>query len=152
MDKYDSLNYVIYAPPLTSSAGIRALYRLSVELEKRGLSAPILCYKKTDGYHCINAFTKEMQENDIVIYPEVVRGNPLGFFRVVRYVLYYPGKLGGDTFLTNMNILFHGLTSIILELVFSVFHSLIIHCFMMQNFLKPMTVFLGTKIMGYIGP
>lgn len=98
MDKYDSLNYVIYVPPLTSSAGIRALYRLSVELEKRGLSAPILCYKKTDGYHCINAFTKEMQENDIVIYPEVVRGNPLGFFRVVRYVLYYPGKLGGDTF------------------------------------------------------
>lgn len=90
------INYVIYAPTLTSSAGIRALYRLSEELEKRGFSAPVLCLESSPGYHCINTFTKEMQENDIIIYPEIISGNPFGFHRVVRYVLYFPGKLGGD--------------------------------------------------------
>lgn len=97
MKNYNKLNYVVWAPPFSSSAGVRALYHLSKVLEEHGYSAPILCHEKTAGYHCINAFTREMQENDIIIYPEVVSGNPLGFHRVVRYVLYFPGKLGGDT-------------------------------------------------------
>lgn len=94
--KKQKLNYVIWAPPFCSCAGVRALYRLSHELESLGYSAPVLCHKPTDGYHCITSFTKEMQENDIIIYPEIVSGNPLGFHRVVRYVLYFSGKLGGD--------------------------------------------------------
>lgn len=34
--------------------------------------------------------------NPIVIYPEVVSGNPLNAPLVVRYILNYPGLLGGD--------------------------------------------------------
>ena len=68
LNKCNMLNYVIFAPPLSASAGIRALYRLSEELEKRGFSAPVLCLESSPGYHCINTFTKEMQENDIITH------------------------------------------------------------------------------------
>ncbi len=88
-------NYVIAAPPYSKSAGVRALYALSDLLETRGFQAPVLCHEACTEHHCISSFTREMQEEDIVIYPEIVRGNPLRFRRVVRYVLYFPGRLGG---------------------------------------------------------
>ena len=90
------MRYIIFAPNFSKSAGVRALYRLSELLEARGLEAPVLCEKGDGKHHCITQFTREMQENDIIIYPEIIKGNPLLFRRVVRYVLYYPGVLGGD--------------------------------------------------------
>ncbi len=40
-----------------------------------------------------------LPENDeyIVIYPEVVFGNPLNAKKVIRWILYHPGVNGGDT-------------------------------------------------------
>lgn len=90
-------DYVILAPPYGRSAGVRALYMLSDLLEKRGINAPVLCHTPSPGHHCITAFTGRMQLEDIAVYPETVAGNPLRFHRVARYVLYYPGRLGGDS-------------------------------------------------------
>lgn len=88
-------NYVVIAPPYSKSAGVRALYALSDLLEARGFQAPVLCHEECSGHHCISSFTREMQKEDIAIYPEIVWGNPLQFRHVVRYVLYFPGRLGG---------------------------------------------------------
>lgn len=89
-------NYVILAPPYGRSAGVRALYMLSDMLERKGFSAPVLCHTPSPGHHCMTDFTVRMQREDIAVYPETVKGNPLRFHRVARYVLYYPGRLGGD--------------------------------------------------------
>ena len=89
-------DYVILAPPCGRSAGVRALYLLSDMLEREGLNAPVLCHSPSPGHHCIQSFTETMQREDIVVYPETVTGNPLRFHRVARYVLYYPGMLGGE--------------------------------------------------------
>lgn len=42
----------------------------------------------------------------IVIYPEVVSGNPLGAKRVIRWVLNDPGFLGGDAFYSDEEMVF----------------------------------------------
>jgi hypothetical protein len=46
-------------------------------------------------YRYLEHLTPELQAEAVVIYPEIVCGNPLQVARVVRYVLYYPGKIAG---------------------------------------------------------
>ena len=80
--------YVIYAPFYRhNSAGIRVMYDLQKWLILAGYDAIVIA--------AINGYTTEQFSEDIVIYPEVVTGNPLRAKRVVRYVLNVPGKLGG---------------------------------------------------------
>ena len=43
----------------------------------------------------INALTKDLQDDAIVVYPETIAGNPLRVRNVARLVLFYPGKNGG---------------------------------------------------------
>lgn len=81
--------YVIYAPLYRhNSAGIRVMYDLQKWLLLSGHDAIVIA--GTHGYD-----TNQFAE-DIVIYPEVVAGNPLNARRVVRYILNVPGKLGGS--------------------------------------------------------
>ena len=74
------------------------MYRLCDLLRARGCEAWIYPGggAKNDGYGYLDFITEEMERNDIVVYPEVVRGNPCRFRRVARYVLYFPGVLGGS--------------------------------------------------------
>ena len=93
--------YVIYAPIYSKSAGCRVLYRLAELLEQKGYEAYVFAppsddYKKCN-YISHKEITEELRKNAIIIYPEIVEGNPLQFQNVVRYVLYYPGKNGGRT-------------------------------------------------------
>ncbi len=76
--------YLIMAPEYQhNSAGVRALYRLKDEIIKRGYEAKIV----QKGF---------ATNDDIVVYPEIVNGNPLGGKTVARWVLNYPGLLGGQ--------------------------------------------------------
>lgn len=93
--------YVICAPPYSGSAGVRALYLLRDTLEARGFDARIFKYgRKGCPFVPKRCFVTEiddaMREEGVVVYSESVWGNPLGFRRVVRWVLNYPGLMGGD--------------------------------------------------------
>lgn len=91
--------YIIYAPKYSKSNGVRVLYKLRQLLEKRGYEAYIFAPFSDEALNTkyIKNITSEMKKNDIVIYPEVTTGNPLEFQNVVRYILYYPGKNGGES-------------------------------------------------------
>ncbi len=89
--------YIVWAPPYEKSNGVRALYKLCEELNNFGYDAHVFSgppYK--EGVRYLKKLTKEMKKNDIIIYPESLPGNPLEFKRVVRWVLFYPGQIGGD--------------------------------------------------------
>ncbi len=104
--------YYIITPPFErTSAGIKALHLLCHNLNLNGVPAYLIV---TDNYiqndedllgldfltPILNRTILENHfKNDrkpIFIYPEVIKGNPLNAKCVVRYVLNYPGLLGGD--------------------------------------------------------
>ena len=77
--------YWIYAPPYSQlSAGIKALYMLRDALMEAGQIAEIVPM-------AILPFPS-IENDDIVIYPEIVGGNPLNARNVVRWLLYYHGR------------------------------------------------------------
>lgn len=91
-------DYVIFAPKYSISNGTRVLYRLAEELKLRGYNAYVYAIPSdVKDVEYIDEINDEMRKNAIIIYPEIVTGNPLQFQNVVRYVLYYPGKLGGES-------------------------------------------------------
>lgn len=94
-------NYIICTPAYSKSAGVRALFNLAHLLTKAGYTVSLFSHAPyKNGYTYITKITDEMRKNDIIVYPEIVEGNPLQFQNVVRYILFYPGKLitGKETF------------------------------------------------------
>jgi len=93
MDK----RYIIWAPALTRSAGTKALYALYGKLRDKGCTALLFCPEEhREEYEYIDVLDEHTLRNDIVVYPEIVWGNPLRFSNVVRFVLYFAGKLAGE--------------------------------------------------------
>jgi hypothetical protein len=102
----------VYAPKyVTWSAGIKALHYLCHTLNELGikswvaihgpanvdeqlinpsLNTPVLDRSILDEHRALNAPT-------IAIYPESVAGNPLNASVTVRWILNFPGLLGGET-------------------------------------------------------
>lgn len=102
--------YYIFAPQYTRiSAGIKSLHILCNALNRIGERAYLAIHPYSAPDHAVHPqlltplLTRGIIEHDyktgltpIMVYPEVVSGNPYGAPFVVRYVLNYPGLLGGD--------------------------------------------------------
>lgn len=94
------------------SAGIRALHYLCHALNESGQEAYISC--KVTAPHLrtpllTNAVRKRHEaagREPVVVYPEVVSGNPLSGRTVVRWLLNRPGHLAGDKYYSDSDLLF----------------------------------------------
>ena len=99
------MRFVVTAPPYSDkSAGIVMLYLLRDELKGLGYDAEIMPFDKPI----------TIPDDTIVIYPEVVDGNPLGAKNVVRYYLNREGMASGNKvnassndFILAFNNLYH---------------------------------------------
>lgn len=90
--------YLIWTPRYSRSAGVQALYKLAHELEERDCEVYLWTWGniRRSGYKYITNIDRALKQEGIVVYPEVVVGNPLRFNRVARWVLYFPGQLAGE--------------------------------------------------------
>lgn len=100
-----------------SSAGILVLHLLCHHLNMKGYPAFLatfgeINYKTKPGLvtpildEAIIDFHHKNNQNPIVIYPDIVKGNPLNANCVVRYLLNYPGLLGGDSEFSKDDVIF----------------------------------------------
>lgn len=99
--------FLIWAPPYThASSGIRALYRLCHHLNACGYPSAMLA-TPGQGLPDWNCLLHEGPVADsIVIYPEVVGGNPFAADKVVRWALNTPGLIGGDSTYADTEMVF----------------------------------------------
>ncbi len=101
--------YIVTARYVRTSAGIKALHLLCHALNGIGERAYIITYPSYPPEFSVNPklvtplLTYGVVRSDfdrrlcpITVYPEIVQGNSFGAPFVVRYVLNFPGLLGGD--------------------------------------------------------
>ena len=112
--------YYIVAPQFVrTSAGVKALHLLCHSLNRVGQEAFLVihpAWSRSDATHPdlltpqldAAAVTrhKALGVSPIVVYPETIFGNLLGARTVVRYVLNFPGLLGGDNTYPATDIIF----------------------------------------------
>lgn len=98
---FRSRPYVIVSPTWCVSAGVRVMHTLCHELRQLGVDACLLLTTNLSGGGPVtnpafntpvlngqmDARWPDLKERAILVYPDSVRGNPLGARHVVRYIL-----------------------------------------------------------------
>ncbi len=104
------MDYLIHAPNYKrTSGGVRALHKLCHCLNQAGCTAYISASGVNPNWNTpkpTQEIANRLAQEGIVIYPEVIRGNPWDAKRVVRYILNRPGLLGGDREYASTETLF----------------------------------------------
>ena len=98
------MKFIIAAPAYTNkSGGIIALHQLAHQIALRGFRSFIYSpstFATNLATHVLYKYPEILSDavdsNAMVIYPEVVIGNPLKAKNVTRWLLHYPGVMGGD--------------------------------------------------------
>lgn len=106
--------YYLSAPDYRQSfAGIRALHYLCHFLNECGYEAYVTSETTHPGLRAPTLGGRILRQHflagrrPIVLYPEIVSGNPLGGETVVRWLLNKPGHLGGDTRYAASDLIFY---------------------------------------------
>lgn len=83
------MRFVIWTPGWQlNSAGVHVLHRLCRQLIVAGYNACVTSPGNPEWNEPL--FDGQLQDDDFVIYPEIIRGNPMQARRVIRYMLWYP--------------------------------------------------------------
>jgi hypothetical protein len=93
----DKIPYMIWAPNYWNlSGGIIVLHRLCHLLNESGYTAFITGapHPEWNEIFC-PTIPANCDQRIIAVYPEIVDGNPFGFKHRVRWVMYFPGVIGG---------------------------------------------------------
>lgn len=120
LERTDLRPYYVVTPPYAAgSAGVRVLHLLAKALLRLGaqayvvdlglsrdpdpflgaaVSVPVLTLDVARQHQAVGL-------EPVVVYPEVVHGNPLGAAHVVRYLLNHPGAMGGPTSFAQTDLL-----------------------------------------------
>ncbi|MDR3392989.1 MAG: hypothetical protein P4L77_14765 [Sulfuriferula sp.] len=104
--------YIFALDYMQQSAGIRALHYLCHALNESGLEAYVTC--EGTAPHLRTPVLNEtimMQHTAsgreaIMVYPEIVTGNPMGSGTVARWLLNRPGHIAGDTAFPDGDLIF----------------------------------------------
>jgi hypothetical protein len=109
--------FIIYSPEYSeNTGGIIALHKLAALLSIE--NTVYITSSRTipqSNSNLINYSTAKLlidlegsnvNDQHIVIYPEIIKGNPLGAKKVIRWILYHPGIHGGDTTFDENELIF----------------------------------------------
>ena len=108
------INYIIFTSEFDPAiGGVTVLHKLCHLLNEQGQHAYL--WPMHNNYHNfrINAnyntplANETILNNSIVIYPEIVVGNPLNAKNVVRWILNIPGKVGGDGIFDQNDMIYY---------------------------------------------
>jgi len=96
--------FFIFSPPYTDkSAGIWMLHFLAHTINQIGFNASLVCDLSNDNYLTNEKFNTPVADSSsldridkgIIIYPELVHGNPFNGKNIVRYMLNSEGRCSG---------------------------------------------------------
>ena len=101
------MKFIINSPGYNPSiGGIMALHKLCHLMNEMGLDCKLWLWDGETNPEW-NTPVADEYNGEVVIYPEIVHGNPLEAEKVVRWCLNAPGKLGGPGEYPDTDIVFY---------------------------------------------